>query len=149
MKKILLIPIAIIIITVIIRLIPTEKDYFKKDITSLKTAVEREDKITVLLYVDELYLDRYNTTYDELMRSMNDFFATFDSIRVVMSGLKVKIDSTDKEKTIFASCSLGLKVFARYEGERVLVFGGIIKPDPVRAFFKKSGEHYRIYTAEY
>ncbi|UCG91917.1 MAG: hypothetical protein JSV97_12780 [candidate division WOR-3 bacterium] len=149
MKKIALIIIGVVIVIMIMRLMPSEKDRLKRNIYSLRDAVEREEKTLVLQYIDEAYLDRYNTVYEELIVSIDDFFKAFDSIRVVMSGLNVKIDSTDAQKTIFASCSLGLKVFARYEGERALVFGGIIKPDPVRAYFKKSGEHYRIYAAEY
>lgn len=149
MKKILFIAIGVIIVIVIVKLIPNEKDRLKRDIKALRTAVEREEKMTVLQFIDETYLDRYNTSYEELVTSIDDFFRTFDSIKVVMSGLKVKIDSTDTKKTIFASCSLGLRILARYEGERALVFGGIIKPDPVRAFFKKSEEHYKIYSAEY
>ncbi len=149
MKKITLIIIGVVIAIIIVKLIPNEKDRLKRNIYSLRDAVEREEKTVVLQYIDEAYLDPYNTAYEELITSIDDFFRAFDSIRVVMSGLKVKIDSTDAQKTVFASCSLGLRVFARYEGERVLVFGGIIKPDPIRAYFKKSEEHYRIYAAEY
>lgn len=149
MKKITLIIIGVVIGIIIVKLIPNEKDRLKRNIYSLRDAVEREEKTVVLQYIDEAYLDPYNTAYEELITSIDDFFRAFDSIRVVMSGLKVKIDSTDAQKTVFASCSLGLRVFARYEGERVLVFGGIIKPDPIRAYFKKSEEHYRIYAAEY
>jgi hypothetical protein len=49
----------------------------------------------------------------------------------------------------FASCSLGLRVLARYEGERVLVFGGVVHPTPVRAFFRKAGKNYILYHAIY
>jgi hypothetical protein len=150
MKKIAIIIIGIfLLVIVIITLVPREQDYFKRDIGALRKAVEAEDRERVLQHIDETYLDQYSMTYPGLVSAIDDFFARFDSIRVVMSGLKVWIDSTDTRKTIFASCSLGLKVFARYEGERALVFGGIIKPNPVRAYFKKSEGRYTIYAADY
>ena len=85
----------------------------------------------------------------ELVETINQFFAQVDSIRVQMSGMKLSIDSTDKDNTIFASCSIGLRVIARFEGDRVLAFGGIVKPGPVKAYFKKYDQHYMVYKAEY
>jgi hypothetical protein len=72
-----------------------------------------------------------------------------DSIKVQMSGLQLSIDSVTEENIVFASCSLGLRVTARYEGERMLAFGGIIKPNPVKGYFRKSGKYYMVYRAEY
>lgn len=149
-KKIILIVIAIVIAIFILKtLIPNEKDCVKKSIESLKSAVEKEDKIETLKYIDETYKDRNNMTYEQLIMIIDNLSAQVDSIKISISSLKINIDSTDAQNTIFASCSLGLKIFARQAGDRVLVFGGIIKPAPVRAYFKKYEDHYKVYSAEY
>lgn len=148
--KIVIFVIVIIAIFVIIKLIiPGEKDLVARDIRSLKNAVEKEDKNGVFKYLDENYEDRNHMTYEQLVNAIDDFFSHADSIKIFMSGIKVWIDSIDSEKNIFASCSLRLKILAHYEGEKTLVFGGVFKPAPVRASFKKSGEHYRLYYAAY
>jgi hypothetical protein len=115
---------------------------------SLRNAVEKENKIEMLKYLDRSYEDMYGMIYEEFVTTVDNFFEQFDTIKVSMSGLEINIDST-KANVIFASCSLGLKVFAKYEGDKVIVFGGVIKPSPVRAFLKKSNKHYKIYRAEY
>ena len=149
-KKIALIALAaIIIVIILVMAIPTEKDRVKKDIKALKNAVEAENKIETLKFLDEEYNDKYNINHKEFAALIDDFFRQFDSIKVVMSGLKVTIDSTDKQKNIFAQCSLGLKVFARYGGDKVLIFGGVIKPTSVRAYLRKTASHYKIYYTEY
>jgi len=149
-KKIILILIAIIIVIFVLKsLILSEEDRVKKDINSLKNSVEKEDKMGVLKYINGGYLDKNNITYEELITTMDELFEQADSIKILMSRMKIRIDSVNKVETIFASCSLGLKVFAKYEGEKVMVFGSIIKPRSARAYFKKSGEHYKIYSAEY
>jgi hypothetical protein len=61
----------------------------------------------------------------------------------------VYIDSTSSTGTIFARCSLGLKVSGRYQETPVLFFGGIIKPSPVKAWFKKAENLYQVYDADY
>lgn len=149
-KKIILIVTAIIIAIFIIKtFIPTEKDCVKKSIESLKNAVEKKNKIETLKYIDETYKDKNNMTSEQLINIIDEFSAQCDSIKISISNLKINIDSTGAQNTIFASCSLGLKIFARQAGDRILVFGGIIKPAPVRAYFKKCGDHYKVYYAEY
>ena len=149
-KKIVIVVIAIAVIFVIVKIvIPNEKKLLARDIKSLKNAVEKEDKISILRYIDEDYNDSYNATSQKFVNVIDGFFTQVESIKIIMSGMKIWIDSTDSEKTIFASCSLGLRIFAQYEGEKVLVFGGVIKPEPVRAYFKKSDGYYKINHAEY
>jgi hypothetical protein len=149
-KKLLLcIVIAIIAAVIFIKLLPNEKDRVANDIKALKKAVEEKNKVNVLNYVEINYKDKYNTNYEELTNAIDDFFSQVDSIKVLMSGMKVSIDSTNKNNEIFAGCSLGLKVFANYEGYKGIVFGGLIKPASVHAYFKKSNNHYKIYSAEY
>lgn len=126
-----------------------EKNHLANDIKQLKNAVEREHAQKVFYYFDPAYHDKNNIAYQDLRQIMDDLFAQGDSIKITMSGLKIWIDSTSKEKTIFARCSLGLKVFARYDGELVMVFGGAIIPSPVVGYFKKSDKHYKIYSADY
>ncbi len=149
-KKIALIALAaIVVILILIIAIPTEKDRVKKDIGLLKSAVEAENKVETLKFLDEAYKDKYNIDYKEFTALIDDFFRQFDSIRVVMSGLKVAIDSANNQKNIFAQCSLGLKVFASYAGDKVLIFGGVIKPTPIRVYLRKTTNHYKIYYTEY
>lgn len=149
-KRIILIVIAIIIAVFIIKmLIPTEKGRVKKDLKSLENAFEKQNKTELLKYIDETYKDRNNMTYEQLVMAIDNFFGQVESIKVSMSGIKINIDSTNNQNTIFASCSSGLKILAQYEGDKVLIFGGVIKPAPVRAYFKKSDKHYRVYYAEY
>lgn len=149
MKKILPVVVVLVVIILVWQLYPTEKKRLKRDILTLKHAVEEENTETVMEYIHPQYLDMSGLGYNEMMESISRFFAQVDTIRVQMKGMKISIDSTDKENTIFASCSLGLRVVARYEGDRVLAFGGIVKPRPVKAYFKKSDEHYKVYKAEY
>ncbi len=149
-KKSILLVIALVVVIIVLKVLtPTEKDFVKRDLKALKNAVENENTFETLKYIDQTYLDRNNLTFTEFTSIIDNFFEKFDTIRVVMSNMRVTIDSTSAQKTIFASCSLGLKVFARYEGDRVLVFGGIVKPAPVFARLRKSANHYKIYYAEY
>jgi uncharacterized membrane protein YvbJ len=149
-KKIILAIIAVIIVIIlIIKLIPNEKTRFKNDIKALKSAVEHEDRTETFKYIDTTYLDRYNMSYEEFVNIIDNFFEQVEDIKIVISGMKVRIDSSDAQNNIFASCSLGLKVFAKLEDEKVLIFGGIIKPAPVRGWFKKSDKYYKVYAAEY
>lgn len=149
MKKILIVVILLVAIILIWQLYPTEEKRFKRDISALKDAVEKEHIERVIEYIDPQYADVGGMVYSELMETIEQFFAQVDSIKVQIRGQKVSIDSTDRNNTIFASCSLGLRVVARHEGDRVLAFGGIVKPSPVKAYFKKSEQHYKVYKAEY
>ncbi|MCK4940966.1 hypothetical protein KAS45_02635 [candidate division WOR-3 bacterium] len=149
MKKIVPVVIVLVVVILIWQLYPTETKKLKRDILILKKAVEKENTERVMELIDLLYIDMSGMVYSELVGSISQFFAQVDSIRVQMSGMRLSIDSTDKDNTIFASCSLGLRVVARYEGERILAFGGIIKPSPVKAYFRKSDQYYKVYKAEY
>jgi hypothetical protein len=139
--------IAVFVLLCLIR--PDERRTVANDIKDLKAAVEKEERERALFFVDEAYADNHGTTYQELVARIDDFYNEADSIKIITSGIKIKIDSSFKDRGSYASCSLGLRVFARYGGERMLFFGGIIKPGPVRACFRKNGEHYRIYSAQY
>ena len=151
MKKIIIPSIiaALVLIYIIIRCRPNEISRVKQDIKAFARAVEKEDKSRVLLYIDESYTDNYSHEYKQFTGNIDNLFDMADSIRIHMTGLKVTIDSTDAQDVIFASCSLGLKIFARYQGDRALVFGGLVKPNSVRAYFKKINDRYRIYKAIY
>ena len=149
-KKLLIIAIVIVIaLYIMIKSMPNEKARIKQDINTFATAVEQENKRDVLLYIDKMYNDNHGMDYEVFVNNLANLFTTADTIRVKITGLKINIDSTNAQNVIFASCSLGLKIFARYQGDRALVFGGLIKPNTVRAYFKKAGERYRVYYAEY
>lgn len=149
MKKILLIVVIMVIIIIFWQLSPAEKKRLKKDIRTLEKTFETGNAAEVIKYIYPSYQDLSGMTYDEITQAIARFFAQVDSINVQMSGLKLNIDSVTEENVIFASCSLGLRVLARYEGERVLAFGGIVHPSPVRAWFRKSDGKYRVYYAQY
>jgi len=141
--------ILIVIIFIVIKLLPDEKKRVINDINNLKNAVEKENKIAILNYIDEDYFDAHNLDYKNLIKVIEEFLNTSDSIDIVISGLKVKIDSVVEHKTFYASCSLGLRVIARYENEKVLVYGGVIQPASVKAYFRKQKDIYRVYSAKY
>jgi hypothetical protein len=149
MKKILFIVSIIVIIIVFWQLYPTEKRQLRKDIGNLEKQFEKENVAEVIEYIDPLYEDISGMTRDEMGQVIEQFFGQVDSINIQISGLKLYIDSVSEDDVIFASCSLGLKVLARYEGERVLAFGGIVHPASVRAWFRKSAGKYRAYYALY
>jgi uncharacterized membrane protein YvbJ len=150
MKKIIIIIAIIVVIFIVIKLFSAdEKSLVVRDITSLKNAVEREDRVGILEYIDDSYMDNHRVTYEQLVNAIDEFFVQVDSIQIFMNALKISIDSIDIENNTYASCSLGLKILANLEGEKVLVYGGVFKPEPVRASFKKIDKHYRIYYAEY
>ncbi|MGB3477799.1 MAG: hypothetical protein WBB67_01420 [bacterium] len=155
MKKKLVILIVVVIVIalyIIVKCLPNEQARVKQDINAFAKAVEQENKRDVLSYIDEMYIDNHGVDYEVFVNNLAHLFNTADSIRVKITGLEINIDSADAQNIIFASCSLGLKIFARYQGDRVLIFGGFVKPNPVRAFFKKTDEtnnHYKVYTAEY
>ncbi len=139
----------VIIIFLLKLFLPDEPARVRRDIYRLKKAVEKEDITEVLKYVDDDYNDRYGNNYEKLVQNIGRFFNQADSIKVMFSGLRVTIDSINKENFVFASCSLGLRVLASYQGNRTLIFGGVIKPGPVKAFFKKTGDRYQLYGAVY
>jgi hypothetical protein len=150
MKKAVWLILVVVVVVIIVWLwYPTEKRKLKSDIRSVKKAVETEAVDEIMEYIDLQYLDAKNLTHDEIVAVIVQFFAEVDSIRVQMGGMKMSIDSTGNRKVIFASCSLGIRVIARYEGERILAYGGIVKPGTVRARFRKTGDKYKIYYAEY
>jgi hypothetical protein len=151
MKKIVILALilVVIVIYIIIKCIPNEEDRVKQDLKAFTRAVEQEDKQKMLLYIDDAYSDNHSIEYQQFISNIDNLFDVAESIRIQITGLRVIIDSTNAQNVFFASCSLGLKVFALYQGDRALVFGGLVKPNPVRALFKKAGEHYRVYYAEY
>lgn len=148
-KKLLLLLLILVIVIGVWLLYPTEERKLKGDIRTLKNAVENESVDLVVRYIDIQYHDNNNSTHDKIIDAITRFFAEVDSITVQMRGLKASIDSTSGENVVFASCSLGVRVIARYEGERVLAFGGIVKPSTVKARFRKTDGIYKIYHAEY
>jgi hypothetical protein len=150
MKKKFLLAIAVVVALLLVWLLyPTEERRLKNDIKQLRKAVENESIEKVGAYIDVQYRDNNELTRDELIEAIDRFFAEVDSISVQMKGLKVIIDSTTDDNTVFASCSLGVRVLARYGGERVLAFGGIVKPGSVKARMKKTEDTYEVYYAEY
>ena len=149
MKKILVVVGIVVVVIVIWKLYPTEEKRLRSDISRLEKAFENENTVEVTGYIDTSYQDLGGLTYNEITETIERFFLEVDSIKVQMSNLELSIDSVTEENVVFASCSVGLRILARYEGERVLAFGGMIKPSPVRAYFRKSSQYYRVYKASY
>ena len=149
-KRIIIISFAafVLFLTLII-LLPTEKGRFKQDIRAFKQAVEQENIPTALYYISPEYEDRKGMNFELFSQTIESITAEFNSLDVSISGLKVFIDSTDDQGTFFAHCSMGLKLFARYQGDRTLLYGGIVKPASVKAWFKKTAERYQVYDATY
>lgn len=152
LKKICLIAIGILlVIIIIITLWPSEQKRLKYDINALSQAIEKEELKIALNYINPTYQDKNGMDYTTFVQRIEQLFRECDSITVKISGLKVGIDSVNAQKTFFAHCSLGLKVFARYQGDKTLIFGGILKPAPVRAWFKKTkiSKYYQVIHAHY
>jgi len=140
----------VIICAVIVVLVaPNEKKRLANDIRALKNAVEKENKTLTLAYIDNAYLDKKGLNYSGFTQIIDNLIRETDSISISMSGMKLKIDSVTSSKTIFASCSLGLRIFAKSGGDKVLIYGGVIQPAGVKGFFKKTSKNYRLYSAEY
>lgn len=139
---------AIITIVIIVRSIPREEDRVKHDINTFKTAVEKEERQAVLTFFDPGFTDNHAQTYGIVVNEIQNLFDQFDSISITITGMQVTIDSSSAAG-IFASCSLGLKVFARYGSDRVILYGGVIRPATVRAFFRKTDSRYTVYKAIY
>jgi hypothetical protein len=153
MRKIL-IAAAIIIVTICVyfviqALTLNETERATKDIRALAAAVEHEQRDAVLNYVDSTYLDQRSVSYTQFFTMIDEFFASLHNINVQIHNLQVTIDSVHTDTAFFASCSLGLRVTARHEDDRVLVFGGLVKPSPVRAYLKRTGAYYKVYDAQY
>ena len=149
-KRIFLIVLTVILCVAVIKLWPaSEEERVKKDIEAIKEAVEKKDTTMLFSYIDKSYSDKDFASFNELETGIKDFFAAFDSISIVMSNIKINIDSVDVQQTVYATCSLGLKVFAEYEGDKVILYGGIVKPAPVQVYLKKAEGHYKIYRAVY
>lgn len=140
---------AVFLIFLILKILPDEKKNLIKDINNLKNAVERENLMVVLNYLDNNYFDTYKLDFDNLRSTIKEFFNAADSINIMISELKVWIDSVTDKDMIYAHCSLGLRVIAKFENEKVLVFGGIIQPASVKGYFRKQKGNYKIYSAEY
>jgi hypothetical protein len=148
-KKILIAAlVAIIAVIIIVRSIPREEDRVKRDINAFKTAVENKERQAVIDFFDPGFTDNHTQTYEIVAHEVQNLFDQFDSISIAMTGLQVTIDSS-AAGIIFASCSLGLKVFARYGTDRVILYGGVIRPAAVRAFLRKTGSRYTVYKAIY
>jgi len=150
-KKLILIVIFILafVIALVFLLSHNEKRQIKQDVRSLKTAVENKNIDAAFQYISIDYHDLNHRDFESFSYSIKQLIDSFDSINIIVTGIKVRIDSVNSSKTVFAACSMGLKIFARYEREKTLVFGGIIKPASVQAYLKKSGRNYQIYYAQY
>lgn len=149
-KRILIIfTVAAALFAALLLVLPTEKGRFKRDVKSFQRAVEQENTSESLRYIFAGYRDGNGMDYLAFTGIIETLAHEFDSVNVAISGLKVSIDSTDDQGIIYASCSLGLKLFARYQGERTLLYGGIVRPASVRAWFKKIAERYQVYDATY
>ncbi|MEO0184756.1 MAG: hypothetical protein ABIL20_03045 [candidate division WOR-3 bacterium] len=144
----LIIIVAILVMFIITKLLPDEKKNLVRDINNLKNAVEKEDAGTIVNYLDKDYLDKHQLDFEGLSSTISAFLGAADSIDIMTSGLKVWIDS-NSNNAIYAHCSLGLRVIAKYENEKVLVFGGVIQPASVKGYFRKQRENYKIYSADY
>ena len=150
MKRAFIVTFGVIVVAVVAwRFWPTEARKLRAEIRSLRRAVERESAPEVMARIDPAYADVHGLDRDGIAAVIEQFFAGVDSVSVQLSGLKVRVDSVGRDRTVFASCSLGVRVLARFEGERVLAFGGIVRPGTVRAWFRKAGPGYRIFRAEY
>jgi hypothetical protein len=150
MKKNAVIVVIVVIITVIILLkcAPNEKKNVVRDLKALAKNVEQENKPGVLGYFDPGYADPSGMNYENLSSLLDNLFKEADSIHVALSEFKVFIDSS-RGPSVFARCSLAVRVWANYGPDKVLLFGGVIKPAPVLARLKRSGETYRVYSAAY
>ncbi len=148
LNRVAIIIFVIIFIFITIKILPNEKKNLIRDINKLKNAVEKEDVNAILDYIDKNYFDKQHLDFEGLHSTINEFFSATDSINIMMSGLKVWIDSVINN-TIYAHCSLGLRVIAKYENEKVLVFGGVIQPASVKGYLRKQRENYKLYSAEY
>ncbi len=150
MKKYLTLALVLIIaVVLIILLMPNEKKKLTRDIRAFEQAVEHRDKTLTEQYVSISYLDTKGLDYKGLMQIIENMFSYSSSIEINLSNLKPSIDSTGPSRVIFASCSLWLRVFAVVDSQKVLLYGGVIQPSVVRAFFKKVSGKYELYSAEY
>lgn len=150
MKKYLALALVILLaVVLIILLMPNEKKRVTRDIRALEQAVEHRDKTLALHYISASYDDPKGLDYGGLTQIIDNMFLNSSSIEIILSNLKPSIDSTDHSHCIFASCSLGLRVFAVVDSQKVLLYGGVIQPSPVRAYFKKASDRYELYSAEY
>lgn len=153
MKKVLfavlIIAFGIAVYVIIQVLTISEQERATKHIKALAAAVENEQRDVVLDYIDSMYLDQRNMNYAQFVAMIDEFFSTLDHVNVQIHNLKVTVDSTQADTAFFASCSLGLRVTARHEEDRVLVFGGLVKPTPVYAYVKRTGAYYKLYDAKY
>jgi hypothetical protein len=150
MKNYLTLALAIVVaVVLIIILMPSEKKRLAHDIRVLEHAVENKNKSLALQYISDSYNDPKGLNRDGLVQIIENIFLNSISIEINLSNLKPSIDSTDPSRAVFASCSLGLRVFAVVDSQKVLLYGGVIQPSPVRAFFKKVSGRYELYSAEY
>ena len=133
---------------IIIKNLPSEKKKVVRDIKVLAQNVEQEYWAAMVPYLDPAYADPKGLTYQALPLLFGGLFQEVDSIEVWLSRIKPRIDST-RGPVVFASCSLDVKVIARAAGDPVLIYGEVIKPSPVRAYLKKFGDRYRVYSADY
>jgi len=149
-KRIIIIIVSVVVVFLILMiLLPTEKGRFKQDILAFKNALQQENIHEALLYISPEYQDGNGMVFQTFSGIIENLVSEFDDLDASMSGLTVFIDSTDEQGTFFAHCSLGLKLFARYQGERTLLYGGIVRPASVQAWFKKTAERYQVYKATY
>jgi hypothetical protein len=127
---------------------PTEKKRVVSDLKSFARAVEDENRLVTLSYIDPMYRDSSGMTYLDFTNYLMNLYAEAGSINVNLSGFKVFVDSV-RGKQIWVRCSLGVRVWANFGPDKALVFGGVIKPSPVLAYLKKSELTYRVYSAMY
>ena len=150
MKKYLLSALALIVaVVLIVRLLPDEKKRLTRDIVALKQAVEREDKSEALRFISASYADPKGLNCEGLIGIIENMFAYATSIQISLSRIKPFIDSVGSDRSVFASCSLGLRIFAVVDSQKVLLYGGVVQPAPVKAYFRKTAGKYELYSAEY
>lgn len=141
--------IAIVVAIFVVRSLPDEKKRFAADISALVKAVERRDEPAVLGFIDSGYVDEQGLDFPGMEQAAGMLFKQVTGIKVTMSKLNLRIDSVNAASVRFASCSLGLRITGRANGDQILIFGGLVHPAPVRGYFRKGKDRYRLYSARY
>jgi hypothetical protein len=117
---------------------PTEKTRIKKVVHKGRAALEQENRSVLKGLLAPDFRDRNGNDREMIMNDVELFFNDCDSIEVAVKIGAVRVRRDAIPPT--ALCSLRTRVFARIEGEKGIVFGGIRPADVVLTLVKKEKE---------
>lgn len=124
----------------------TDPDRIKRLIYQGKNAFEQESVERVMAILSPDFTDSLGNDCQFIRQEIDQFFDSFDSIEISLKIASVRVLKSELGKT--SLCSLRVRVFACFEGEKGLIYGGV-SPADVLIRLIKNDKGWKTYWVKY